>query len=62
MELTEISKRGRTGLMGSNLKAKKHQLAEKGSYNQTKRDYAFAGQLIKPSGNTFTEGIKPQIS
>lgn len=48
--------------MGSNLKAKKRQLAEKGSYNQTKRDYAFAGQLIKPSGNTFTEGIKPQIS
>ena len=61
-EPTGISEEGEEVSREAVSQAKKHQLDEKGSSNQRKRDYAFVGQLIKPSGNTFTEGIKKQIS
>lgn len=61
VELTGISKEGEQVSWEAGSQAKKHQLDEKSS-NQRKRDYAFVGQLIKPSGSTFTEGIKKQVS
>lgn len=62
VELTGIRKEGEQVSREAVSQAKKHQLDEKGSSNQRKRDYAFVGQLIKPSGNTFTEGTKKQVS